>query len=68
MVAKGYTLKGDYDIAVYFGRNHDLYDLGELVVEVARILNRSKDEIDLVDVDSAVPEIRLEALQGKPLT
>jgi uncharacterized protein YutE (UPF0331/DUF86 family)/predicted nucleotidyltransferase len=64
---KGYTLKGDYDIAVYFGRSHDLYDLGELVVDVARALKIGEEEIDLVDLDSAAPEIRLEALQGKPL-
>jgi len=64
---KGYTLKGDYDIAVYFGRSHSLYDLGELAVDVARALNISEEEVDLVDLDSAAPEIRLEALQGKPL-
>lgn len=65
--AKGYTLKGDYDIAVYFGRSHDLYDLGELAVDVARALDISEEGVDLVDLDSAAPEIRLEALQGKPL-
>ena len=64
---KGYALKGDYDIAVYFGRSHNLYDLGELVVDVARALNIGEEEVDLVDLDSAAPEIRLEALQGKPL-
>jgi len=61
---KGYTLKGDYDIAVYFGRSHSSYDLGELAVDVARALNIGEEEVDL---DSAAPEIRLEALQGKPL-
>ena len=65
--AKGYSLKGDYDIAVYFGRSHDLYDVGELVVDVAKALNLDEERVNLVDLDSAAPEIRLEALQGKPL-
>ena len=65
--AKGYRVRGDYDIAVYFGSRHDLYNLGELVVDVARALNIGEEEVDLVDLDSAAPEIKLEALQGKPL-
>ncbi len=65
--AKGYSLKGDYDIAVYFGRSHDLYDLGELAVDVAKALNLDEDKVDIVDLDSAAPEIVLEALEGIPL-
>jgi uncharacterized protein YutE (UPF0331/DUF86 family)/predicted nucleotidyltransferase len=65
--AKGYTLKGDYDIAVYFGKTHDLYDLGELVAEIAKKLNIDEDKLNLLDLDSAAPEIKLEALQGRPI-
>jgi uncharacterized protein YutE (UPF0331/DUF86 family)/predicted nucleotidyltransferase len=65
--AKGYTLKGDYDIAVYFGKTHDLYDLGELAAEIVKALNIDEDNLNLVDLDSAAPEIKLEALQGRPI-
>jgi len=65
--AKGYSLKGDYDISVYFGRPHDLYDLGELAVDVAKALNVDEDKVDIIDLDSAAPEIVLEALEGIPL-
>lgn len=65
--AKGYSLKGDYDISVYFGKPHDLYDLGELLVDLARALNVKEDKVDVVDLDSAAPEIVLEALKGIPL-
>jgi uncharacterized protein YutE (UPF0331/DUF86 family)/predicted nucleotidyltransferase len=65
--AKGYSLKGDYDISVYFGRPHDLYDLGELAVDIAKALNVDEDKVDIIDLDSATPEIVLEALEGIPL-
>lgn len=65
--AKGYAFKGDYDISVCFGKPRDLYDLGELVVDLAKALNVEEDKIDIVDLDSAAPEIVLEALKGIPL-
>jgi uncharacterized protein YutE (UPF0331/DUF86 family)/predicted nucleotidyltransferase len=65
--AKGYSLKGDYDIAVFFGRPHDLYDLGELAVDITRTLKISEDKLSLIELDSAPPEIMLEALNGKPI-
>jgi predicted nucleotidyltransferase len=65
--AKGYSLKGDYDISVYFGRPHDLYDLGELAVDIAKALNVDEYKVDIVELDSAAPEIVLEALEGIPL-
>ncbi|MEM3566735.1 MAG: HepT-like ribonuclease domain-containing protein [Candidatus Bathyarchaeia archaeon] len=65
--AKGYALKDDYDISVYFGRPHNLYNLGELVVDLAKAMNIEEDKIDIVDLDSAAPEIVLEALKGIPL-
>ncbi|MEM3581186.1 MAG: HepT-like ribonuclease domain-containing protein [Candidatus Bathyarchaeia archaeon] len=65
--AKGYALKGDYDISVYFGKPHDLYDLGELVVDLSKAMNIEEDKIDVIDLDFAAPEIVLEALKGIPL-
>jgi predicted nucleotidyltransferase len=65
--AKGYSLKGDYDIAVFFGRPHNLYDLGELAADITRTLKISEDKLNLIDLDSAPPEIVLEALNGKPI-
>ena len=64
---KGYSMKGDYDIAVYFGRPYDLYELGELLVDIAENLKVDEDEVDVVSLDSASPEIVLEALDGKPI-
>jgi uncharacterized protein YutE (UPF0331/DUF86 family)/predicted nucleotidyltransferase len=64
---KEYSLKGDYDISVYFGKPHDLYDLGELAVDVAKALNVDEDKVDIIDLNSATPEIVLEALNGIPL-
>ena len=63
--AKGYSIKGDYDIAIYFGRKHRLYDLGELQVDIAKALNVDEEEIDLLSLDSTTPEMVLEALKGK---
>jgi len=65
--AKGYSMKGDYDIAIYFGRPHDLYEIGELVVDIAEALKVSEDQLNVVNLDSATPEIVLEALNGKPI-
>jgi len=65
--AKGYSMKGDYDIAVYFGRPYDLYELGELLVDIAENLKVDEDEVDVVTLDSVSPEIVLEALDGKPI-
>ena len=63
--AAGYSIKGDYDIAVYFGRPYDLYELGELAADVAEALKVREDQLDLIDLDSATPEMTLEALDGK---
>jgi uncharacterized protein YutE (UPF0331/DUF86 family)/predicted nucleotidyltransferase len=65
--AKGYSMKGDYDIAVYFGRKYDLYELGELAVEIAKVLNVREDQVDILSLDSATPDIVLEALDGKSI-
>jgi len=63
--ARGYSMKGDYDIAVYFGRPYDLYELGNLVVDVAEALDVHEDQLDVISLDSATPEMVLEALDGK---
>jgi uncharacterized protein YutE (UPF0331/DUF86 family)/predicted nucleotidyltransferase len=65
--ARGYSLKGDYDIAVYFGRPYDLYELGELVVDVASALGVREEQLDVLSLDSAAPEMVLEALGGEPI-
>lgn len=62
---KGYSMKGDYDIAVLFGRAYDLYELGGLVVDVAEALEVPVDKVDLLALDSAPPELVLETLEGK---
>lgn len=51
--AKGYSIKGDYDIAVYFGRPYALYELGELAVDIAEALKVREDQLDLISLDSA---------------
>jgi len=63
--AKGYSMKGDYDVAVFFGRPYDLYELGGLVVDIAEALDVPEDAVDVLALDSAAPELVLEALEGK---
>jgi len=61
---KGYTLKGDIDIAVYFGKTHSLYDLGELAANITETLKIKEDQLNIVDLDLTTPHIILEALKG----
>lgn len=65
--AKGYSMKGDYDVAVYFGRAYDLYELGKLAVDIAEALKVREDQLDVISLDSSSPELVLEALDGKLL-
>lgn len=65
--ARGYSMKGDYDVAVYFGRSFDLYELGELAVDIAEALEVQEDQLDVISLDSAAPEMVLEALDGDPI-
>ena len=65
--AKGYVLRGDVDVAVFFGRPYDLYELGELVVDMADALGVDESLIDLLVLDHAPPELVLEALEGLPI-
>jgi len=64
---KGYTLKGDYDIAVLMPSSYTLYDLGLLQVDIARALAVDEEEVDLVCLDSALPELVIEAISGIPI-
>ena len=66
-VAGGYVLKGDIDIAVFFGRPYDMYELGALVVDIADALGVDEELIDLLVLDGAPPELVLEALDGLPI-
>ncbi len=65
--AKGYMLKADYDIAVYFGRDYSLLELGALAIDIAQALKVDEDRIDLICLDTAPPQLTLEALQGTPI-
>lgn len=65
--AKGYVLRGDVDVAVFFGRPYDLYELGELVVDMADALGVDEGLIDILVLDHAPPELVLEALEGLPI-
>jgi len=60
----GYSLKGDYDIAVLIEHGCDLYRLGELVVDIAKTLGVPEENIDIVCLDALPPEHLLEALGG----
>ena len=64
---KGYTLKGDYDIAVLMKPQCDLYKLGELIVDAAKALGVPEENIDIVCIDMLPPEHVLEALDGVPI-
>jgi uncharacterized protein YutE (UPF0331/DUF86 family)/predicted nucleotidyltransferase len=64
---KGYTLKGDYDIAVLMKPQCNLYKLGELVVDIAKALGVSEEIIDTVCIDMLPPEHVLEVLSGIPI-
>jgi uncharacterized protein YutE (UPF0331/DUF86 family)/predicted nucleotidyltransferase len=64
---KGYTIKGDYDIAVLMKPQCDLYKLGELAVDAAKALGIPEESIDIVCIDMLPPEHVLEALSGEPI-
>jgi uncharacterized protein YutE (UPF0331/DUF86 family)/predicted nucleotidyltransferase len=65
--AKGYALKGDYDVAVLMEQGCDLYKLGGLVVDVAEALGVPEELVDVVCIDALPPEHALEALSGVPV-
>ena len=65
--AKGYALKGDYDVAVLMERGCDPYKLGGLAVDVAEALGVPEELVDVVCIDALPPEHALEALSGVPV-
>jgi len=65
--SRGYILRGDYDIAVYVKSGCDPYELGLLVVEVARALGVNEESVDIVCINSSPPELVYEALSGVPI-
>ena len=65
--SKGYELRGDYDIAVLMPRSHTLYDLGLVQAEVAEALGVDEEKVDILCLNSAPPELVLDALNGIPI-
>jgi len=64
---KGYALKGDYDIAVLMSKKYSLYELGELQITAAKTLEVNEEKIHLICLNSAPPELIIEALKGIPI-
>ena len=63
--AKGYSLKGDYDVAVYMEGGCDLYELGLIQVDLSEALG--DERVDVLCLNSAPPEMAIEALSGVPI-
>ncbi len=64
---KGYRLRGDYDIAVYFGRPYSLGELAELSLKISEVLKEPLESIDIVPLDNASPGLVIDAIFGEPL-
>ena len=60
---KGYTLKGDYDIAVLMPENYTLYDVGLLQAEAVEALDVEEEAVNIICLNSAPPELVLEGSQ-----
>ncbi len=63
--AKGYSLKGDCDVAVYMEGGCDLYELGLIQVDLSEALG--DERVDVLCLNSAPPEMIIEALSGIPI-
>jgi len=64
--AKGYSLRGDIDVAVYFGKYVDPYKVGALLADLHEALGRQ--DIDLLVIDSCDNiALAYEAVQGEPI-
>jgi len=63
---KSYGLKEDIDVAVYFGKRLDPYEVGALVADLHEALGR--EDVDVLVID-ACDNIALayEAVQGAPI-
>ena len=63
---KGYKLKGDVDIAVYFSRQPDPYEIGRIMYDIQEALGR--EDIDLIVIDDCDNlALAYEAVHGKPI-
>jgi len=65
--AKGYLLRGDYDVAVLMKEGYSLYELGEVQVKLAEALGVREEKVDVICLNSAPPELVVEALRGVPI-
>ena len=63
---KGYSLKGDVDVALYFGRRPDPYEVGGLVSDIQESLGREDVDVLVIDVCDSIA-LAYEAVQGKPI-
>ena len=63
---KGYRLRGDVDVAVYFGRQPDPYEVGGLVFDIQESLGREDVDVLVIDGCDRVA-LAYEAVQGKPI-
>jgi uncharacterized protein YutE (UPF0331/DUF86 family)/predicted nucleotidyltransferase len=63
---KGYTLKGDVDIALYFGRRPSPYEVGSLLSDLQESLKREDIDILVIDICDNIA-LANEAVQGKPI-
>lgn len=63
---KGYSLKGDVDIALYFGRRPDPYEVGGLVSDIQESLGREDVDVLVIDACDSIA-LAYEAVQGKPI-
>jgi len=64
---KGYSLKGDYDVAVLLRGPCDPYEVGKLVVDLAEALGVGEGEVDVACLDALPPGLVVEALSGVPV-
>jgi len=60
-------LRGDYDIAALMNENYSLYELGNFQVDATKVLAVGEEQVDLVCLNSAPPELMVEALEGMPI-
>lgn len=63
---KGYSLKGDVDVALYFGRRPDPYEVGGIVSDIQESLGREDVDVLVIDVCDSIA-LAYEAVQGKPI-
>lgn len=63
---KGYSLKADVDVALYFGRRPDPYEVGKLVYDVQEALGREDVDVLVIDVYEDIA-LAYEAVRGRPV-